>query len=167
MDSLIKWRGGKSRLAKKIVNLFPEHICYVEAFGGAAWVLFAKNPKVSKHEVLNDCHTELMNFWEIIKQIPNVMRFDIPSRFIYNKLREQKTEGLSEIERARRFYWMAMCSFGGTFGDVFGISRKGAAGYGFDTFKELQLNKRITNIYPKATITKQRFGILIHYISAQ
>lgn len=139
MDSLIKWRGGKSRLAKKIVSLFPAHVCYVEAFGGAAWVLFAKDPAISKHEVLNDAHTELVNFWNVVRtqadSLFEIMRFDFPSRFIYNSMRKQPIGDLSNLERARRFYWLSMCSFGGTFGDVFGISKKGAAGYGFDTFR--------------------------------
>lgn len=36
------WLGGKYRLAPTIVSLIPEHTCYAEVFGGAAWVLFHK-----------------------------------------------------------------------------------------------------------------------------
>lgn len=36
------WVGGKSRLAKDIVSLMPPHKCYVEVFGGALSVLYAK-----------------------------------------------------------------------------------------------------------------------------
>lgn len=36
------WVGGKSRLAKDIVSLMPPHRCYVEVFGGALSVLYAK-----------------------------------------------------------------------------------------------------------------------------
>ena len=36
------WVGGKSRLAKDIVSLMPPHRCYVEMFGGALSVLYAK-----------------------------------------------------------------------------------------------------------------------------
>lgn len=35
MDSIINYVGGKSLSAKKIVELMPEHHCYVEAFAGA------------------------------------------------------------------------------------------------------------------------------------
>jgi len=35
MDSIINYVGGKSLSAKKIVELMPEHNCYVEAFSGA------------------------------------------------------------------------------------------------------------------------------------
>ena len=40
------WVGGKSKLAKDIVGLMPEHTTYVEVFGGALNVFYAK-PKVS------------------------------------------------------------------------------------------------------------------------
>lgn len=36
------WMGGKSKLAKDIVALMPPHKCYVEVFGGALSVLYAK-----------------------------------------------------------------------------------------------------------------------------
>lgn len=36
------WVGGKSKLAKDIVSLMPPHKCYVEVFGGALSVLYAK-----------------------------------------------------------------------------------------------------------------------------
>ena len=38
INSPIKWVGGKSRLRKAIIPLIPTHKCYVEPFGGAAWV---------------------------------------------------------------------------------------------------------------------------------
>ena len=34
------WLGGKSQLARTIVELMPAHKTYVEVFGGAGWVLF-------------------------------------------------------------------------------------------------------------------------------
>lgn len=32
--------GGKSRLRKTIIEMLPEHTCYIELFFGAGWVYF-------------------------------------------------------------------------------------------------------------------------------
>lgn len=50
---IIPWIGGKRRLAKHILPLFPDHVCYVEPFAGGAAMFFLK-PQ-SEVEVLNDC----------------------------------------------------------------------------------------------------------------
>ena len=59
--SPIKWLGGKSLLADKIVDAIPKHETYIEPFFGAGHVFF-KKPK-SKFEVINDIHSELTNFF--------------------------------------------------------------------------------------------------------
>ncbi len=44
MKSFIPWVGGKSLLAKKITELFPENLeRYIEVFGGGGFVLFSKD----------------------------------------------------------------------------------------------------------------------------
>jgi len=62
---IIPWIGGKRRLVKDILPMFPEHTCYVEPFCGAAALLFAKDE--SKCEVLNDINGELMNLYRILQ----------------------------------------------------------------------------------------------------
>lgn len=43
MNSFIGWVGGKSRLKKYIIPLIPKDVeRYIEVFGGAGWVFFAK-----------------------------------------------------------------------------------------------------------------------------
>jgi DNA adenine methylase len=37
------WLGGKSQLARTIIEMMPEHKHYCEVFGGAGWVLFKKS----------------------------------------------------------------------------------------------------------------------------
>lgn len=39
---VIRYHGGKFRLAPWVVEHFPSHTCYVESFGGAAGVLMQK-----------------------------------------------------------------------------------------------------------------------------
>ena len=49
LKSPLGYLGGKSRLARRIVEKIPPHICYVEPFSGGAWVYFTKPPsKVAK-----------------------------------------------------------------------------------------------------------------------
>ena len=50
---IIPWMGGKRRLAKHLLPMFPEHSCYVELFSGGA-ALFFMRPTPAKVEVLND-----------------------------------------------------------------------------------------------------------------
>lgn len=65
MKSPISWFGGKYYLAHKIIKLFPPHSIYVEPFGGAAHVLFAKEP--SPVEVYNDIDSGLVNFFRVLR----------------------------------------------------------------------------------------------------
>ncbi len=62
---IIPWMGGKSRLAKDILPLFPQHTCYVEPFAGAAALFFKKEP--AKVSVLNDINGELVNLYRVVK----------------------------------------------------------------------------------------------------
>lgn len=67
MKSILKYAGGKSYLAKKIVALMPKHITYCEPFFGSGAVLFEKNPE-NISEVVNDIDGELMNFWKVLQE---------------------------------------------------------------------------------------------------
>jgi DNA adenine methylase len=62
----LKWAGGKSYLADKIIRLFPPHLHYVEPDFGAGAVLFRKDPE-GVSEVVNDLNGELTNFWDVLK----------------------------------------------------------------------------------------------------
>src|SRR5690242_19806158 len=90
VNSPFKWVGGKSRLRKHIVNLLPAHTCYVELFGGAAWVLFAKQR--SPVEVLNDIDEDLMTFWRVVRHKPEELirsfEWELVSRAEFERLAE-------------------------------------------------------------------------------
>lgn len=62
----LKWHGGKSHLAKKIVALMPPHLHYVEPFFGGGAVLLAKDPE-GVSEVVNDINAGLTNFWRVLQ----------------------------------------------------------------------------------------------------
>ncbi len=115
INSPFKWVGGKSRLRKAIIPLIPAHTCYVEPFGGAAWVLFGKPP--SPVEILNDIDEELINFFRVVKHQPEelIKSFDLElaSRSEFQRLAEVAPKSLSKIERAHRFYYLIMAGWGG------------------------------------------------------
>lgn len=65
----LKWHGGKSYLAARIIEHFPPHVHYVEPFFGGGAVLFAKPDELIEghSEVINDIDAELTNFWYVLK----------------------------------------------------------------------------------------------------
>ena len=115
VNSPIKWAGGKSRLRKRIIPIIPPHTCYVEPFGGGAWVLLGKKP--SEVEVYNDIDGELVNFFRIIKHRPeeflNAFEWELVSREEFDRLAALDTSTLDDIQRARRLFYLIMAGWGG------------------------------------------------------
>lgn len=115
LKSPLKWVGGKFRLRNAIVDLLPKHKCYVEVFGGAAWVLFGKPP--SQVEVLNDIDGELVNFFRVVKNKPEKLvrsfEWELVSRAEFERLADLDPSKLTDIERAHRFYYLIMAGWGG------------------------------------------------------
>lgn len=122
---IIPWIGGKRRLAKHLLPLFPEHRCYVEPFAGAAALFFMKEP--SKVEVINDINGELINLYRVIQnhldEFIRQFRHSLVSRQVYEWHQMTATETLTDIQRAARFYYLQKMSFGGKVsGQTFGTA---------------------------------------------
>lgn len=62
---IIRWHGGKWRLAPWIISNFKEHRIYTEAFGGGASVLLRKPRSYS--EIYNDLDGEIVNVFNIVR----------------------------------------------------------------------------------------------------
>ena len=69
MNSFIPWIGGKKLLRKEILARFPKETPsrYIEVFGGAGWVLFAKEQHSKQLEVFNDLNSDLINLYRCVK----------------------------------------------------------------------------------------------------
>lgn len=72
--SPLKWHGGKSYLAKRLVEMMPPHIHYAEPYFGGGSVLLAKEP-VGVSEVVNDLNMRLVNFWRVLQDNSMFARF--------------------------------------------------------------------------------------------
>lgn len=125
---LFAWIGGKRRLTAKILPLFPEHTCYVEAFAGAAALFFAKEP--AHTEVLNDVNSDLVNLYRVVKHHPDEFarqfRWALTSRQIFGWMQQTPPETLTDVQRAARFYYLQRLCFGAKVeGQTFGTSTTG------------------------------------------
>ncbi|MCY9747844.1 DNA adenine methylase [Paenibacillus larvae] len=105
--SPLLWFGGKSKLAKTIIELMPQHKTYVEPFGGAGHVLVQK--KRAPVEVYNDLNKEVVNFLMVVREQPE--RFyqaveTLPySRELYESWRKSSLPD-DTFERAVRWFYI-------------------------------------------------------------
>jgi DNA adenine methylase len=152
VNSPFKWVGGKSRLRKQIISLLPEHTCYVELFAGAAWILFGKPP--SNVEVLNDIDLDLVTFFHVVKEKPeefiSSFKWELVSRAEFERLASLNPSQLTDVQRAHRFYYLIMASWGGEFHYPRFQTSINDGGHGNRLFGALQtLEKRIMPVYER------------------
>lgn len=108
MESCIGWIGGKRLLRKAILERFPtdEVGRYIEVFGGAGWVLFAKEKKSGQLEVYNDINGGLVNLFRCVKyhcgEVQKELDWLLTSREqFFDCLAQLDTRGLTDIQRRR------------------------------------------------------------------
>lgn len=116
MNSPISYVGGKSKLAQQIIEMMPAHKAYCEVFAGAAWVFFRKEP--SKCEVINDLDSDLVCFYRVLQhhleEFLKQFKWLLASReWFEDWKRQQVAGGLTDIQRAARYYYLQRQCFGG------------------------------------------------------
>lgn len=113
-------------MRNEIIARFPTNIeKYVEVFGGAAWVLFARE-KHAKIEVYNDIDGNLVNLYRCVKfhcqELQRELEFVLNSREIFEDYKAQYVmRGLTDIQRAARYFVVIKISYGAdrrTYGTV-------------------------------------------------
>jgi len=133
MNSPLSYVGGKSRLARQIIERFPKHTCYCEAFAGGAWVFFKKEP--SKVEILNDRDEDLVNLYRIVQQhfeeFVKQFKYMVISRKIFEILKHQDPFTLTDIHRAVKYFYLLKTSFS---------ARLNKPGFGYGTDSPSRLN---------------------------
>lgn len=163
MRSPIKWFGGKSALAERIVARMPSHICYVEVFGGAGWVLFQKDR--SKSEVYNDLNGDLVNLFTVLREKPEEFTrraaFLLPNRDEFDRCRDgywgrdPSWDKLEPVDRAIRFYTLIHYSFNTNLRQYMPIRTRAPAGIDIEMLREA--SKRLQKVW----IEKLDFEALI------
>jgi DNA adenine methylase len=110
---LLRYHGGKWRIAPWIIQHFPQHRIYVEPFGGAASVLLRK-PR-SYAEVYNDLDGEIVNLFRVVReQGEELCRLVALTPYARDefKLSYEPTSDSDPLEQARRTLLRSWAGFG-------------------------------------------------------
>ncbi|SEG30778.1 DNA adenine methylase [Billgrantia desiderata] len=110
---VMRYHGGKHKLADWITSHFPPHDVYLEPFGGAAGVLFNKTP--SRIEIYNDLDSEIVNVFRVLRNPRRALRLRemcelTPYARDEYALAQEPCE--DPVEQARRTIFRAWASFG-------------------------------------------------------
>jgi DNA adenine methylase len=126
----LKWPGGKHYLARRIVELMPEHRHYVELYGGGLAVLWAKDPE-GVSEVVNDLNGDLTNFYKVLQREKLFERFTRRVELIpfgrpqwdeaVRRLREQPEA--DKVARAVWFFVQNRMSMAGRMAEFTGVTK--------------------------------------------
>ena len=127
------YMGGKSNLLKPLLSILPEHVVYVEVFGGAGNLLLNKKPVLN--EIINDVDDDIVNLFTVVSRDNTFEQFNkiiqsLPySRTVYQKMREILKEPFEynpfepNVRRAVAYYYFKNSSVSSRHG--FGVSRTG------------------------------------------
>lgn len=154
----LRYHGAKFRLATWTMRFFTPHVCYTEAFGGAAGVLLQK-PRCYA-EVYNDLDGDIVNFFRVLRD-PSTRGalIDLCALTPYSRadfdLAWESTD--DAVERARRTAVRASMSFGSA------GSTKGCSGFRFDTRRKYGTASHVWAQYPSglAAVGERFQGVVI------
>lgn len=100
------WYGGKYSHLDWILPLLPPAHHYCEPFGGSAAVLINREP--TPVETYNDIDGDLVNFFKVLRdqkeELIEAIGLTPFSREEFELAISERGDGISELERARRFY---------------------------------------------------------------
>lgn len=117
---ILRYHGGKWRIAPWIIAQFPSHRIYVEPFGGAGSVLLRKPRTYS--EVYNDLDNEVVNLFKIVRgrgpELEDVLRLTPYSRIEYENAWDPCNDPLEQARRTVIRSFMGFASAAVTLGPV-------------------------------------------------
>jgi len=165
MKPPVPYYGGKSIYVDILLNYVPSHRCYVEVFGGAGALLFAKPP--SKIEVYNDIDDYIVTMYRVIrndyKRFVEYLDFLPYSRTEHNKFLQQLRENnfVDDVEKAVCVFYLLSTSFGGLMGSSFGTSKTKREAYTYrNRIKKLsKINERLRYVCIENTDFRTIFDV--------
>ncbi len=108
---ILRYHGGKWKLADWIIGNIPNHRIYVEPFGGAASVLL-KKPR-SYAEIYNDMDGEIVNLFRVARdQGEELLRLLRTTPFARDEFLLSYERSDNPVEQARRTVVRAFMGFG-------------------------------------------------------
>jgi len=122
-----KYFGSKFRISKKIIEHFPPHACWVEAFCGSAAITLQKKP--AQIEIINDLDGNIVNVFRQLRENPDeLLRLIELTPYAKEELDFCRTDTEDKLEKARRFIVCAKMSVNATsgfsFSNSFSIGKK-------------------------------------------
>jgi len=108
---ILRWHGGKWRIAPWIIERMPPHKCYVEPFGGGASVLLRK-PR-SRLEVYNDLDASLVRLFRVLRTRAGELSAAVSlTPFARDEFAQAYKPTDDDLEHARRFLIRSHMGFG-------------------------------------------------------
>lgn len=155
---LIRYHGAKLRIAHWIISQMPNHVCYTEAFGGAAGVLLQK-PR-SYAEVYNDLDGDIVNLFRVMRDSSSrekLIELLVLTPYAREEFENAWKSTTDDIERARRLIIRAQMGFGSA------GATKGITGFRIDTKRQYGTAQSLWATYPEqlAMIGQRLTGVLI------
>jgi DNA adenine methylase len=155
---LIRYHGGKYRLAHWIIAQMPNHTCYTEVFGGAAGVLLQK-PRAYA-EVYNDLDGDIVNLFKVLRDAD--LRNELIEQLVLTPYAREEfmnawSVATTVVEKARRTIIRAQMGFGSA------GATKGITGFRIDTKRQYGTAQSLWVDYPEhlGFIGQRLSGVLI------
>ncbi len=169
MDSPLCYIGGKSKLSPIIIRMIPEHKTYCEAFAGAAWVFFRKEK--SRYEVINDKDGDLVSFYRVLQyhleEFLRQFKWLLTAHEWWDDWNKQLAAGgLTDIQRAARYYYIQRQCFGGKVkGRTWGSTRESAP-----RINLMRMEEELSDVHlrlSRVTIENLDWAVLINRYDAK
>lgn len=156
---VLRYYGGKWRIAPWVVGHFPKHRVYVEPFGGAASVLMRK-PR-SYAEVYNDLDSAVVNLFQVLRDSVQAEELERQIRltpFARDEFLGAYEESDNPIEQARRMVVRSFMAHGSS-----GACRNSRSGFRGDCNRPGGTPAHDWQTWPDciAQITQRLAGVVI------